>query len=87
MSDLTRIPQNIDYHIHEIDSVDIASWTPERDGKGVCTQVHIECLVKGFQRPLVLRMKSRRVVQELVEALTFHMNDVWPTPTEGAPYE
>lgn len=54
-----------------IDSLEIAAWTPERDGKGTPTQVH---LLINLERPMddigiVLRFKGPDTLGVLIEQL------------------
>ena len=78
MSELSRIPRNLNYAVLPIEDYEIASWCPAPDGKEPATMVVIELRIKGNEMPLLLRLKSRRAAQEMLDGLTFHMNDVWP---------
>lgn len=58
----------------------IASWTPERDGKGKCTQVHVMFEIDLPSIPkIVLRLKSKGACDILIAALQRHRKDVWGT--------
>lgn len=76
--DVNRIPVNIDYAVLEIVPYEIQSWTPLPDGKGPCTQVHMTINIRNSKLPLVIRFKSKQAVRHMIDALNFHMNDVWP---------
>lgn len=80
MSDITRtrVPENCDFTACQIEEYGVYSWTPELDGKGVLEQVHLHIKIKGLKPPLVMRFKSRRAIQEMIDALVEHRNHVWP---------
>lgn len=62
-----------------VKSLEVASWSPGKDGAGVPpTQIHLLLEVPGLDEPLVVRLKSRQVVDELIAALVDHRNEVWP---------
>ncbi len=63
----------------DVKSLEVASWSPGEAGAGVPpTQVHILLEVPGLDEPLVLRLKSRRVADEIINALIDHRDEVWP---------
>jgi hypothetical protein len=65
--------------IYEIDSYEVASWSPGDVTKGdPTTQVHVIIHIKGIKYPLVMRLKSKRAVDELVGLLTEYRDEVWP---------
>ena len=64
--------------VFPIESYTVAAWTPERDGKGTCTEVHVELRGRGMERPFVLRLKSRERVQNFIDLLTEYRDIVWP---------
>ncbi len=78
MADINRVPQNCGYDVIPIQGYQVASWTPQRDGRGKSEMVVIEYNVPGMKLPLLLRFKSRKAVQTMIDSLTFHMNDVFP---------
>lgn len=85
LSDVSRrmveldAPQNLDERggILPIDGeLEVCSWTPERDGKGQCTQVHV--LFKPLpDMTMAIRLKSASACDALIAALTRHRNDVF----------
>lgn len=82
--EVNRIPRNLsemaDYVI-EGARFGVYSWTPERDGKGVPTQVHLHFSVDvpGMGEVLFIsRMKSHQAVDRCIRALRNHRNHVWP---------
>ena len=79
-ADRSRVPRNLDYEVVPIKGYEVGSWCPLPDGKGKPEMVVIELMVPGAPAPMLLRLKSRRAAEEMIGALTFHMNDVWPTP-------
>lgn len=59
---------------------DVIEWQPSADGTGQPTAV---CLVLPFKigesvGRLMLRLKSRRAVDELIATLERHRDGVWP---------
>jgi hypothetical protein len=75
--------------ISEVDSMEVASWSPGWEGEEVPpTQVHVVLKVRGSNTPLVMRLKSRRATDELIAALVEHRDYVWPdqgaTPDRGS---
>lgn len=63
------------YHVR---AIEFGSWSPQRDGKGKSTEVHVVLTVEGLEAPLVLRCKSRQSVQDLIDGLKIHQQDVFP---------
>lgn len=64
----------------DVESLDVASWCPTPDASGPATQVHVIVRVPGAE--LVMRLKSARAVQELIDALAEHRNYTWPEVTQ-----
>lgn len=60
----------------------VGEWTPERDGKGKTTQVHLLLEIGHEGPPIVLRLKSRKACETLISALQTHMDGVWPKGEE-----
>lgn len=60
----------------------VASWCPTPDGTGPATAVALvmetRLPVLDAQCDIVLRLKSPRAVDEMVQALLRHKRDVWP---------
>lgn len=63
---------------YDIESVEIAQFHPEPDGKGRPTQVHIMLTVEGFDYPLTMRIKSKAACEQIIFALMTHSKEVWP---------
>ena len=61
----------------DICRLEVASWGPQSDGKGPQTQVHLVIDLHGPGLPLIMRLKSRRIVDELIKALESHRDEVW----------
>ena len=74
----TDQPKNLNEVVFVVKGVEVASWTPERDGKGRLTQVHVRFHVQGSENPFVLRYKNRERLQEFIDALIEHRDNVWP---------
>jgi hypothetical protein len=56
----------------------VNSWTPEQDGKGKCTQVHVLFKMDIPRMPgFVLRLKTKHSCQLLIDALEEHKKNVW----------
>ena len=69
------IPEADYYEIPE--QVDVFSWSPAPPGtSGKSTQVHLHFGTPGGT-VMVVRLKSSRVVDQLIEALQLHRADVW----------
>lgn len=68
----------------EIDSVGVAEWHPLPDGQGLPTQVHVMVTMKDDRvPPFVLRLKSARACDELINALLFHRQRVFGPRRRG----
>lgn len=78
-SERSRIPRNVDYAIIPIDGYEVGSWCRLPDGQGRPEAVVLELHIPGTKAKIGMRFKSRRAAKELIDTLTFHMNDVWPT--------
>jgi len=78
-----RIPRSIEEvsggrPVAVIEEYEVGSWCPTPDGTGPAEAVVIH--FKGLKLPVdfAIKMKSRAAVEEMIDALTRHMNDVWP---------
>lgn len=60
---------------------DVASWCPTPDGTGPATQVHLVC--SADQARFVVRLKSGKVCDSLIEALQKHRADVFGPPPKS----
>ena len=69
LADIPHIP---------LDSYSVNEWTPERDGLGKTTEVHIIFDVREPPFAFVMALKSPRAVNELIGILARHRNSVWP---------
>lgn len=80
--DAPNMPQNCDQlrgNLLEIEEIGVYAWTPQRDGKGKCTQVHLHIKLRTDDAvTMVTRFKSPRAINEFILALQKHRNDVWP---------
>jgi hypothetical protein len=70
---------DLDYYA--VDGYDVFSWSPAPPGTKSAkpTQVHI-MLPIGETVRVVMRLKSKRAVDELIAVLQEHRNDVWGKP-------
>lgn len=55
----------------------VNAWTPELDGKGKTTQVHLVMNVPNVAK-FVHRMKSGPAVDQLIHILAEYRGEVWP---------
>ncbi len=58
-------------------SFTVGSWCPSRDGTGPATAVGISIETERHG-DLVLRLKSPRAVDQMIQMLLRHKRDVWP---------
>lgn len=71
-------------HIAEAKEYHILSWSPGPPGTDhPSTQVHIIYPITEAEFAFAIRMKSRRAIQEMIDVLTDHMENVWPRPQKG----
>lgn len=63
---------------YEIESVEVAQFHPEPDGKGRPTQVHVMMTISELDFPLTMRIKSKVACEQLIFALMEHSKEVWP---------
>jgi hypothetical protein len=78
-----RIPEAIPAGTLNITSYKIGSWCPTPDGSGPATAVAIRFETAIPDVAFAVRLKSPAAVDEMIEALLRHKNDVWP---EGTPH-
>jgi len=66
--------------IFELEEIRINEYHPQDDGKGLPTEVHMALRLMGAppNMLMVMRLKSRRAVDDLVTALCRHRDNVWP---------
>jgi hypothetical protein len=55
----------------------VVSWCPTMDGSGPATAVGLILDVGGVP-PLVMRLKTRQAVDDMIAALQTHRDDVFP---------
>lgn len=76
-----RTPQNCDEGLYAVaNGISVNTWTPEQDGKGRCTQVHLVLDLTNVYPGLhaVLRLKSGVGVDYLIRLLHEYRCTVWP---------
>lgn len=59
-----------------IEGYTVGSWCPTKDGSGPPEAVAIMLEVAGV--PILLRLKSRQAVNDMIESLERYREDVWP---------
>lgn len=62
---------------YDVKGLSVREWHSLPDGKGEPEQVHLVLEVDGIPYPIILRLKSRRLVDELATALLSHAINVW----------
>lgn len=60
-----------------VDQIVVLQWHRDKDGKGKPEQVHLLIPVNGLP-PMIVRLKSRRICEKLIEALKNNMEEVFP---------
>lgn len=79
MPEYDNKPVNLrDMKLFEVEEIDVVEWHPEPDGRGKPEQVHILYKAVGRDMRLIVRLKSRRILDELAAALIEHGDAVWP---------
>lgn len=69
--------RNLDERRHvALDGYGVFEWTPERDGKGTPTEVHLVFDLEG-EIALVMAFKSADAVDKMIATLMRHRNGVW----------
>jgi len=63
----------------EITGIDVMEYHLLPDGRGKPTEVHLMITVKGSPAPLVMRFKSARGLDALIDALNTHRQNVFGT--------
>ena len=61
----------------EIHRIDVGSWSPEPNGQGQPTEVHLKIEIKHSKRPLVVQFKRAADLDLLATALMCHRVDCW----------
>ena len=79
-----RLPTNMKDGVYvpcEGANLSVCAWTPEDDGRGKTTQVHLVLnlpnVMEGFK--VVHRMKSGPGVDQLIRLLAEYRGEVWPS--------
>lgn len=74
-----RIPTNLaDQGLRILEGMlHVSSWTPEPDGRGRPTQVHL-VMSLGNNLGVTCRLRSARAVDQLIHVLAEYRNEVWP---------
>ena len=67
-----------DMAIIPVEEYEVAEWHPLPNGQGDPTQVHLLIRIRGVPSPLGMRMKTREAVDQLIEALSYHRDRVFP---------
>jgi len=67
---------------YEIESFEIAQWTPDPEGLDPPTQVHFIIRIRGLDTPLVARFKGPETLRILIQQLKRHFREVWPKQKE-----
>lgn len=65
-----------------VDGFSIAAWCPTPDGSGPATAVALVFNVRELG-DIVMRLKSRRAVDETIAALAQHRDEVFPKAEGG----
>jgi hypothetical protein len=60
-----------------IEEYTVGSWCRSPDGSGKPEAVALCLSVKGLAGPLVMRLKTRRAVDDMIRALKTHRDDVF----------
>jgi hypothetical protein len=63
----------------EIKALGVFSWSPGKLSENLpCTQIHLRLEIDDALPPLVMRLRSRKVADELIAALIAERDFVWP---------
>src|SRR3954449_9690381 len=78
----SHVPMNLQGVLHaDIEELIVGSWCPLPEGQGLATQVHMMIKSNIMSVPMVMRFKSRDAINQVIEALSLHRDDVWPEST------
>ena len=79
---MTKLPVNLtELSIKFVcDEVNVIEWRPGPDAIAPPEQVHILLHLPTLGGWGAIRLKSRRVADELIAALRVHTDAVWPVP-------
>ena len=77
------LPLSPEHRLVPADGYSVCQWSPDPTGKDGPTQVHVTVplVLEVGGDPLlhmVIRMKSRRAIQEMIDVLAEHRDAVWP---------
>jgi len=66
-----------------VEEYNIYSWSPEPPGtknvKATQVHVHVNFQIEKVKGTFIMRIKTEEAINELIEALKIHREDVWPT--------
>ena len=65
--------------VFEIIEWGVFEWHPLPNGQGDPTQVHFKLVIDDQLPPFIMRIKSRKAAEQLMEAIRRHADNVWPT--------
>ncbi len=78
-------PNPDDIHLDQVincDGITVAEWSPDPiPGRTPPTQVHM-LIAAGVGINVIVRLKSSRAVDELIQALQTHRRGVWGEPSQ-----
>jgi len=75
-----RCPMKFDYYEVPETGFEVFSWCPAPKPTVPCTQVHLHIPAPGGKA--IIRFKSPRTLDRLIEALIIHRTDVWGDPSD-----
>jgi hypothetical protein len=61
----------------EIEAIQVQEWHPLPNGQGKPTQVHLCVTTKQMKLPLVMRFKGRDTLDQIIDALSTHADNVF----------
>lgn len=78
---MNRIPRNLSDGVYIVsEGYEVAAYTPNKDGKGRPTEVHLILdLEKSMGGNIVMRIKSAEELDRMIEVLKIYRNQVWLT--------
>jgi hypothetical protein len=84
---MNRTPENLaDRRLMKVVEVGVGSWCPSDDGSGPAEAVVLHLKIATGGKDFVefgLSLKSPEAVNELIDMLVRHRNDVWPAAPAG----
>lgn len=64
--------------VMEVEGIDIAAWCPDAHAQEKPEQVHLRLDIKDQKAGILIRFKSPRTLDILIEQLTRYRKQVWP---------